>query len=311
MLSVDKRMIALLQSGVTFSKLKSKTGMCSSELVKRVHRLESNGYLIHRLFTEQGVKFKILDEPLKPLHDNIKIDIIDRFSCIATSDSHIGNIYENLELLKKLYRYAEEHNIRYIIHLGDMVEGPELENGRNNRIKRFDINDQVNYLTRYYPKSDKVDTLYILGNHDDRCKNKGIDISEIITRRRMDMHFLGYKNSSLKIGNVNVLLHHPFSIERSAKYDDEVKDLYLNPDFDLILRGHTHHNDIYVNDMNSLVVDVSACYNSPSRDFVTAYEVTIKNSEILLDNLIIGDKISKISTVKHKLLSKSFVEKIH
>lgn len=309
MLELDKKMVELLQKGVTFTKLKTKTGLCSSDLVQKMNRLKEKGYLIDRNFNEYGVKFKIIDKPLMVLQNNVTITTGPKFSFLVISDTHIGNIYENIALIRKIYEYAEDNNIHYVFHLGDMIEGVAKEGQNSDRIKRDNVHDQVDYLTRYYPKSDKVETLYILGNHDYRCMIEGIDISKIISNRRLDMHFLGYKNSKLHVCNRNLLMHHPFFIDKAQKYDDEVKELYYNPDFDIIFRGHTHNNLVYVNDMNSLVINVPACYDSPSRKHIGLYEVTIANDDLELDSLIVDDsEVSHFATLNHRMKPKQLIK---
>ena len=293
----------LLKKGVPFSKLKSKTGLCSSELVKKINNLKSKGYAINKEFSEQGVRLILGDKVEDILQDKVKINFNNRFTFMVLADTHIGNIHEKMSLVKNLYRYAEERNIKYVFHLGDLVEGTSLKECKDSRVKRSSLDEQVNYLTRTYPKHDSINTMYILGNHDNRWLEQGTDISKIIDNRRYDMHFLGYKNSKITLGNTNVLLHHPFTIERNILYDNEIEELYPNCHFDLILRGHTHHNGIYVNNMNSIVVNVPACYNSPKRKYIGAYAVTIKNDTLELEQLIIDDMVEDFAHIKFELAS--------
>lgn len=301
MLEIENKLVMLLKKGVTFAKLKSKTGLCSSELVKKMNALKNKGYVINRQFNDDGVKFMIGNRTAEILQDNIKIEFDNRFTFLAMADTHIGNVHENMELVKNLYKYAEEHNIKYVFHLGDLVEGSSVRESKDFRIKRDSVDEQIDYLTRTYPKHDSINTMYILGNHDYRWLNDGIDISKIIDNRRYDMHFLGYKNSKLILGNRTILLQHPFTIERSFKYDDEIEELYPNYNFDLILRGHTHHNGIYVNDKNSIVVNVPACYDSPNRKYVGVYEITLKKERIELEQLIVSDSVDSFSNIKFDL----------
>lgn len=308
MLEIDKKMVELLKEGATFLNLKNKSGLCTSDLVKKINSLENRGYLIHKLFYDYGVKFQILNKPILPLKDNVEILGGPKFSFLVFGDTHLGHIDENLEDIYRAYEYAEDNNYRYVIHLGDMLEGPHIFNQSAKRIKRDDVHEQVDFLTRNYPKSDKVETLYILGNHDNRCFNEGIDISRVIEHRRLDMHFLGYQNCKLKIGDINVLLHHPFTISREVKYDDEIKDLYFNTDFDLILRGHTHHAGMYVSENGGLVLTTDSCLDNSKREFKGLYGITIKNNEMEIDNLVMGKEISTYSVVKHKFTPKQLIK---
>lgn len=301
MLEIENKLIMLLKKGVTFAKLKSKTGLCSAELVKKMNALKNKGYVINRQFNDDGVKFMIGDRTADILQDNIKIVYENRFTFLVMADTHIGNVHENMDLVKNLYKYAQEKNIKYVFHLGDMVEGTSVRESKDFRIKRDSVDEQIDYLTRTYPKYDSINTLYILGNHDNRWLNEGIDISKIIDNRRYDMHFLGYKNSKIVLGNRNVLLNHPFIVDRNFKYDHEIEELYPDCNFDLVLRGHTHHNGIYVNDNNSIVVNVPACYDSPNRKYVGVYEITLTNEKLELDQLIVSKTVDRFSRIKFDL----------
>jgi len=298
MLEVEDKIIKMLKNGATFAKLQTKTGLTSSKLAHKLLILKNKGYVINKEFHEHGVKLWINNQIIHTLQDNISINCSNKFTFIALADTHIGNIYENMDAVKLLYKYALDKNIEYVVNLGDITEGTSLKDGNDSRIKRFTLNEQIDFLTRNYPKYDTINTLYILGNHDERWLNTGMDISKIIDNRRYDMHCLGYKNSKITIGNKNILLHHPFSIERDHKYDKEIHKLYLNPEFDLVLRGHTHHNGIYINDMNSIVVHVPACYNSPTRKYTGAYQVTLRENDLELTQLIIGDEVHDFSHIR-------------
>lgn len=309
MLNLEKKIIEMLKYGVTLSKLKYQTKLCSSQLAARINSIQNKGYLIHRFFNEGGAKLKICDEAIKTLQDNITISTNVKFKFIAISDTHFGNYYENMDFVKNVYNYAHNNNIRYVLHLGDMIEGPILENGQNDRAKRRSIDEQINYLTRYYPRIDDVTTLYILGNHDHRCLMQGIDISNIIEKRRLDMHFLGYKNCKVRIGTTDVLLHHPFNIEKENKYDSEIKELYGDSQFSLILRGHTHQNSIYTSSMGGVVVNVPAIFDPKKKNYASAYEIILDGYGLEFNNLIIGNSVDIISQVKYPNCSKCLTKK--
>lgn len=304
MLEIDGKLVQLLKKGTTLTSLQSKMGLYGAEVVKKIHSLEDRGYLIHKQFYDFGVKYIILPEPVKELQDNVEILTNDSFTFIAIGDTHYNNIYENPNLVNCVYQYAESKKIRYILHVGDMTEGIALPAHNADRIKRFDVHEQMDFIASNYPKSEKIETLYILGNHDQRCMNEGIDISRVLEKKRLDMHFLGYKNSKLKIGNRNILMHHPFSMNRDKKYDDEIKDLYMDPEFDIVLRGHTHHSGIYINEMGSIVLNIPACYSSPSRKYNGIYQVTLKENEVKIENLIVDNEVHLFNVIKYPLSEK-------
>ena len=295
MQDIDMKILNLLKKGTTLKELMEKTVMYPSEIAVKLNNLENKGYEIHRLFNENGVKFQLLEQ-LKPVsyQDNLWIKFGTKMTFLVIADTHFGNADENLELVEQGYQYAIKNDIKYIFHLGDLIEGVSLANSNNDRVIRTNIHDQIDFITKYYPKSDTVNTLYILGNHDYRAlKNECIDIAKVITKRRPDMHFLGYQNSKIRLGNRVILLQHPFTIEREEKYDKAINETYDDTRFDLVFRGHTHHNNIYFNSFGSIVVNVPACYTTTIRPYTSAYEATIKDSDTIsnveLTNLVLSN----------------------
>jgi predicted phosphodiesterase len=138
--------------------------------------------------------------------DWVKVGII--------SDTHIGSLYERLDLLDGAYSVFEKEGIKDVYHAGDIIDGENVYRGHVYEIKVHGADAQVNHCVNNYPKKEGIETHFISGNHDlSFWKNAGIDIGEKIASRRSDMKYLGREEADVPIlcNNVKVILRltHP------------------------------------------------------------------------------------------------------
>ena len=78
------------------------------------------------------------------------------------SDTHFGNIHNQLHLVNEIYREAYNRGIRTVLHVGDVVDGNypnRPENFRQQFLSGFD--QQAGYVVDMYPEIDGMTTYYI------------------------------------------------------------------------------------------------------------------------------------------------------
>lgn len=139
---------------------------------------------------------------LKKNKDDVRVLLI--------SDLHLGNINDRVDLLKLTYEYAIDNNIRYVINLGDTIEGVMPHNARSLKINR--VEDQVKYLVDNYPSNSNIKSLMLYGNHDYYSRiNGGIDVAKEISNRRKDLYSLGYGENYIRIEDNFIKLGHEIS----------------------------------------------------------------------------------------------------
>lgn len=130
--------------------------------------------------------------------------------CVV-SDTHFGNIHQQLHLLNEIYREAYNRNITTVYHCGDMVDGNypnRPEQPRQQFLHGFD--KQAAYVVDMYPKVEGITTKYILGSHDEtHYKNGQSTINEWVSRCRSDMIFLGQDAACVYENGIKIVLDHP------------------------------------------------------------------------------------------------------
>lgn len=164
---------------------------------------------------------------------------------LVVSDTHFGNIHQQLHLLNQLYQEAYNRGIRYALHVGDLTDGNypnRQENPRQQFLHGFD--EQVGYVVDMYPEIDGMTTSYILGSHDEtHYKNGQATADYWLGRCRRDMIFLGQDTGQIIINGVKYLLDHPGggsaqSLSYKPQKRIEILESHTKPKVMLI--GHYH-----------------------------------------------------------------------
>lgn len=159
-----------------------------------------------------------------------------KFICIA--DPHFGAYYENVDYIKRVYDYASKHGIKYIVVLGDLIEGNCFSYDRC--LPQYkSIDSQVNHVFQDYCYDSNIKNIILLGNHDFSAYTKeGIDISKKLSVRD-DFSIVGFKEAYLKVRDEYITLKHEVS---------KIVSCINNPCTSLNLIGHSHQYRITYND---------------------------------------------------------------
>ena len=170
---------------------------------------------------------------------------------LPISDTHFGNIHQQLHLLNKIYKEAYDRGITTIYHCGDMVDGNypnRPEQPRQQFLHGFD--EQAAYVVDMYPEIDGITTKYILGSHDEtHYKNGQATINEWISRCRKDMIFLGQDTATVMENGVKIVLDHPGggsaqSLSYKPQKRIEILESGIKPK--ILLIGHYHKSYSFV-----------------------------------------------------------------
>lgn len=169
----------------------------------------------------------------------------------VVSDTHFGNIHQQLHLLNKIYKEAYNRGITTVLHCGDVVDGNYLnrpEQPRQQFLHGFD--EQAGYVVDMYPKVSGITTKYILGSHDEtHYKNGQATINSWVSRCRKDMIYLGQDNASLEINGVKIFMDHPGGgSAQSVSYKPQKRIEILESDYKpkILLIGHYHKSYSFV-----------------------------------------------------------------
>ena len=172
-------------------------------------------------------------------------DRLNHNEICVVSDTHFGNIHQQLHLLNDIYQEAYNRGIKTVLHVGDVVDGNypnRPEQPRQQFLHGFD--EQVGYVADMYPEVDGMQTYYILGSHDEtHYKNGQATIDAWLNRCRPDMTFLGQDQGNFDLDGVKILLDHPgggSAQSRSYKPQKRIEIMEAKFKPKLLLIGHYH-----------------------------------------------------------------------
>ncbi len=203
-----------------------------------VEILKRQGYLLEILNNKiEKVKIKKSNEiyELKNELSHLKLLLI--------SDTHLGSKYDRLDILRYLYEKAENKNVNYILHSGDLTDGLSGRPQQIYDLREQSYSGQRDYVIEKYPHS-KIPTYIISGNHDLWwVKQCGSDIIQDICNQREDLHYLGSDCEDLKIGKLKIRLYHGkggSSYAKSYKLQKYLDSISMEERPHILQTGHTH-----------------------------------------------------------------------
>lgn len=206
--------------------------------------LVKKGYSIEEILKFDG---KIAEEyAIKYLTENFQDPDVKRFlisyydqyrvdsdKAIIISDTHLGGIYGNYDLVYGVYDFALKNGIKYILHAGDIIEGYA-----NYSIQSPNVYEQVQQLQEKYPKTDEIKTYYILGNHD--YMNIVSNQKNVIYAPHLVKDTANSINGLTYAGVLKTYINFNDEHRVILKHEDAWGLRLPDLEPDLILKGHSH-----------------------------------------------------------------------
>jgi len=182
---------------------------------------------------------------------NIDSDELIHTELGVISDTHFGNIHQQIHLVNDFYREAYNRGIDTIIHCGDLVDGNypnRPEQPRQQFLHGFD--EQAGYVVDMYPEVKGITTKYILGSHDEtHYKNGGATLGEWVSRCRQDMEYLGQDYANIDVNGVRITMDHPGGgSARALSYNAQKRIEILESGYKphILAIGHYHKSYSFV-----------------------------------------------------------------
>ena len=133
----------------------------------------------------------------------LPISTIDKNKVLIISDTHYGSEYENYKYIDLVYEYAIKHNINFILHAGDFMQGTVKPVISSCQL----VEDQILYVLNNYPYDESIKNYILIGNHDYFLFRKDDSIISYFDERK-DLEFLGYRKIYLNWCNNLISLSH-------------------------------------------------------------------------------------------------------
>ena len=231
----------------------SKFHISYKELQGLLHLWEYCGKQVELISNGNEIVFK-KNTPRKTTYNKTSLDDLICTEILVVSDTHFGNIHNQLHILNDLYKEAYNRGITTVLHVGDMTDGNypnRPENPRQQFLHGFD--EQVGYVADMYPSIDGMTTYYILGSHDEtHYKNGQATVDKWLKRTRQDMKFLGQDKGEITINKVKYVLDHPGGgaaqgLSYKPQKRIEILESHTKPKILLIGHYHKSYHFIYRN----------------------------------------------------------------
>ena len=206
------------------------------------------------------------------------------------SDTHIGNIKDNPNYIKKSFTLLEKIGVNKVFHTGDILDSyDERDKLTNSELIKLHYK-QLERFHNIWPTN--ITTYAILGNHDYKFKRLGINLYNELSRDTFTV--LGTGGSYLKCSNYKIFLEH--NVPTSALVPPHYN-------YDIILKGHSHFFK-YKEKRN--VFRVASCSDLQPNSYSLGYyapglaTISTTNGLVIDSYNFISDKIVHTLTLKIK-----------
>lgn len=123
-------------------------------------------------------------------------------------DTHLASIGDDIPTLEFIYDKAEDKNVDYMLHCGDLTDGVLGILGYENYLKEDTYTGQTKYAIDRYPRYSGK-TYAISGNHDDYWTMlTGKEIISDISKNRNDIVYLGGNRRLVNINGLKIQIMH-------------------------------------------------------------------------------------------------------
>lgn len=228
----NKQILELIKKDKSSAYIASELGISEKQVWMRLRQIVSSGYQIqNRYYSDASIKYSIKKDETIDTDTDIRICVPSgskELRVIAISDTHIGNKGSDIDLIKRVYEYASNNDINIILNCGDLIEGDYTSD------RKFidNVEDQVNYLIKYYPYDKNILNFAIVGNHDYHSLHySGFDVIKRINTVRQDIVPTGYGLGTINIKADKLILKH----ELQSKNLPDIPE-----DANVVLVGHGH-----------------------------------------------------------------------
>ncbi len=235
-----------INEGKTFKEIMNEDHLNNLELLSSIKKLLKTGYNFKKYYFYDGNIFFVPSKKDLYLVNNT-LDMVypsqeKELRFVFTSDYHVGNIDDRLDLVNEVYRYCFQNNINNVINTGDMIENIYVF-----RDRRIDsVNKQIEEVIKNHPKDRRINNFVLYGNHDYYSfTTDKINVGKEIENERYDIVFLGYGRSFFKIGKDYISLEH--NIPNNTRP-------YLKDFSNIVFKGHSHRYKLNIDTKKTVFV---------------------------------------------------------
>ncbi|MBE6157457.1 MAG: hypothetical protein E7160_01530 [Firmicutes bacterium] len=318
-------LLKMIKDGRTLNEISEALNLSNKQLFMRLSMLKHSGFNFDKVYNYNGDIQYAFDNQINfnentYIHRQEKNVIVPEdtktIRAVLISDTHIGNVKEELALIDRVMDYCAKEDIHIILHAGDFFEGIYCNKYKKN-CKYSDPREQISYGLNAYPYDKNILTFALLGNHDATFwLRHGIDIKTILEERRHDIIPIGYGYGEMTIGGCRIRMKHEISRKGISIIPSQ------NISNKIVLKGHSHKYKVVHSD-NSLTVYVPTAsrvetdsVQSPIPSIIDM-KLTLKNNKVTKEcfeqYIFIDNKLVRVSennySIKLELENKKHQER--
>jgi len=249
----------LIQRKYTFSDISKELDLSRDELLYILECM--NEYGIPTVLKDGEIvkhdKTKVIDTPFNIECDksHIKIGFL--------GDTHLASLYDDVISLTQTYDIAEDKQVDFIFHAGDLTDGvlgiPNFER----HLKEDTYYGQVKYVIDRYPRYSGK-TYAISGNHDDYWTMlTGREIIEDISDERSDIVYLG-RRRKININGLKIqILHGDFDPITNSWFKAPIYLKSIDERPHILHSGHKHISTYSIFDSTHIVRSATIMNRTP------------------------------------------------
>ena len=226
---------ALRKTPLNFEQIKillaSSSIQLTDEELKSFFEEFKKSYSCEPSLISVPLKYRI-STPYLPSQKRVQIPVPNSKPCriLFTSDFHIWNSNENLlNQMDKLYNYAYQNAIDYIVNLGDFAG---YCSAKHHIHTLEELNGILEKIDKAFSLDSKIPILALGGNHDEAFAENGVDLLRYLQSNHENFCSLGYKNAFLEFNKDNkIALYHPnrrFNLPNSNELDEKAIYKYID-----------------------------------------------------------------------------------
>lgn len=193
----------LLKSPKSEEFLINKFKCTRASLLSHINSLKSFKYNVKQ--NDHGEYYISKDLLIGAKHPyNINMWKGDELKFGFTSDNHLGNRNERLDVLNLLYDIFADEGVPTVFNAGNWIDGEARFN--KNEVHTHGLTNQINYAVRHYPYRKGIKTRFIAGDDHEGwyVQREGIDIGDYFELKRRqagytDMEYLGYMEADIEL----------------------------------------------------------------------------------------------------------------
>lgn len=175
----------------------------------------------------------------------------------ALADTHLGSIYERLDVLNSLYNIYEQEGITEVFHCGNWIDGESHLN--RNELSVHGVDGQIDYFVRNYPYKPNITTYFISGDDHEGWWQKDIGFRNIglyaqLMREKLgmfDLKYIGYLEQDIilerpdthKTATMRIFHGGGGSAYAISYTPQKIIESYINDKPHILLLGHYHKFD--------------------------------------------------------------------